>query len=139
MMEQRHLLEIKAGDRIWFGDLLWPHSELVVVEKITPSQIVTSGYLGRFRRMDGVRIGLSGKYITGIATPAEIEAWEKQKADEAEKSKAKEERKARIADLNNLFPNGIYVHGEWRERQLRMFSLNHLTETQVRQIADLLK
>lgn len=144
MLNKETLKNIKAGDYVWIGRqgiLKNPRATLRKVSYITATQIVVTrpGLADdRFRRDNGSVIGkFRGEGITGVATPAEVTAWEKQQEQNrqarAVMEQAREAREQKRQALQELFAGAAIVHTDEEDRFNVEFT--HLTERDVRELA----
>lgn len=146
--------DIKAGDRVWAksGTNISPHEKfrLKTVAKVTPARIVLDGSaeFNTYTR-NGIAYGrwMSGR-IDRIATAEECAEWDageerKRKAAE-DKQSAEETRKAKMAELCELFStdaetNKVYVtNAAWTDDQTAGkfdITFHGLTEEEIRAMA----
>lgn len=142
------LLKIKVGDSVWVGESQRPCAHgIKAVTRLTNTLIIVGGGKSRwerFRRDSGWQVGkaMFMDYISGIATPAEIQAFEAKQAREAqeaeEKRQADARREAKQQELIKLFSGKAYAHqgsGSDQENGLWSLSVSGLSEEQVRAIA----
>lgn len=136
--------KIKKGDKVWIGQAQWPCSEgIKEITRVTPTLLMVGDgkqNWDRFYRLTGFQVGRSTRasYISGIATRAEIAAYEAAELRKKELTREKDRQEKVIADLllelNSLFPENVFVQ---REFQNETFSLTfqRLNADQIRHIA----
>ncbi len=119
--------DLAAGDHVWLGDSREPRRKIATVERVTKTLIRADH--DKFYKTDGRKVGPTWNSwnITGIATPAEIKAYDAKLADEKRERKAREKQDARIEEqrvaLTDMFlPNWNAVlrrDGERWELEMR--------------------
>jgi hypothetical protein len=145
------LVAIKVGDSVWLGDSSFPCKGGVhPVTKVTNTQIVVNinaQHEERFQRATGYRIGGGSfsTHIQGVATDAEIKAYEAKLKAEAEERQRREDEKnaaeAKRKGLQNHFVRVVHVgHNEFAEKMDSTYSvtIHGLTEDAVKDLASIL-
>jgi len=161
MLDKNEALKIKAGDRVWLGDIRKEQTSIHTIDRVTDTQFIIrpdpkSDQVWRFKRTGGTyrytgsRVGgtFMSDYITALATPAECEKWD---ADQVEykRHRAEAELQRRLYDakrteLCELGGQGIHVTGEsWGRSEERAgqweLTVHYLNEAQVRRVIEILK
>ncbi len=158
---------VKVGDKLWIGTYNEPKEYIGEVMRLTPTQVVVfidgryercyeRRYERRFHinqgihfRPAGTQVGDSGmfsRYITGYATPEEIQAVNAEKKAEERRRKAadraEKRRQAKITKLDNYFSGTTLIHVTesyyMNSKSKAKYTIANLTEAQVMAIADLL-
>jgi hypothetical protein len=151
----RPLTDIRAGDRVWVGVYSRPRSHGIrTVARLTPTLVIvqtTPTYEERYKRafIPGMLHNAGGRgVISGIATPAECEAWDAAVAEQDGATRlkeiAEEQLESRRAALNTeLDPCGGFAtksnRGSAHSGETWDLEFHSLTGDQVRQIAAALK
>ena len=107
------LADIKAGDKVVFR-ATWGDDDLLFVDRVTKTQIITR--LGRFRRSDGFKVGVSGESFRTFITVATEEDTKRITLDKWRKNAIRKLDSAKWADLTD------------KQLTHMLFHLEHLSE-----------
>jgi hypothetical protein len=145
------LQTIKVGDKVWVGDSQFPCKDgIKTVSRLTDTLIIVDKG-SEYERFDRLKYGYQKRggmfksSITGIATPAEVTAYEKEqarkKAEQDERDRKRAAREAKQKELNALFEGRkLYVvpdHDDDGKPQTWTVHVHNLTESEVRGMASL--
>jgi hypothetical protein len=136
--DSRKFKSIKKGDIVWVGRGTNPCEQIAEVIRLDSDLITTTNGL-TFRRNNGRQIGYEGmaaRYISGIATCAEIRSYKtKQRPKELRDARKQKVRVDARVKLNTLFSglSGVRVTREW-DGSFKVVS-RHLSAEQVQKLA----
>jgi hypothetical protein len=145
--EQTKWAHLKVGDKVWLRSRWSDHADIRTVTGRTETNV----YLGprreydTFRVSDGWQRGAEGsidrKAIFAIATPTEVEEWEKEQASKAAKLRQNEDVREQQTKKIEELSTPIASFNAWvtfSDHHAPTFAINGLTEGQVKAVTALL-